>query len=64
MTYSSTYLLAYLLLTCSHTYIKVYFFIFIDGYLWYWVLGFIHIPVIAYAALPDGTMPETLQVSK
>ena len=38
---------------------KVFFFIFVDGYLWYWVLGFFHIPVIRYNSLPDGTMdPE------
>jgi len=35
---------------------KVFFFIFVDGYLWYWVLGFFHIPIIRENSLPDGTM--------
>ena len=69
----------------------MYFFIFIDGYLWYWVrsfihthpilgvtpagtppdpplgpptlqvLGFIHIPIVYYNALPNGTMAPTLE---
>ena len=39
---------------------KMFFFIFVDGYLWYWVLGFVHIPLIMHYGNADGTMPAEL----
>jgi len=38
---------------------KMFFFVWVDGYLWYWILGFIHIPVVRQHSDADGVIdPE------
>jgi len=39
---------------------KMFFFIWVDGYLWYWLLGLVHIPLIRYYAQSDGSISEDL----
>jgi len=37
----------------------MFFFVWVDGYLWYWILGFIHIPVVRQHSDADGVIdPE------
>jgi hypothetical protein len=35
---------------------KMFFFVWVDGYLWYWILGLIHIPVVREHSGPDGNI--------
>jgi len=33
---------------------KMFFFVWVDGYLWYWILGLVHIPIVREHSGPDG----------
>ena len=36
--------------------LKMFFFIWVDGYLWYWFLGFVHIPFVLYNSDETGKL--------